>query len=129
MFAFQGREFSPPLSSAHRLFQCSHRQEGDRRRCNSRGIPPQPPATRIISQWAVSLEWRHAVTLHILVGKICISFFLFYYEGMLSLVVLWLCAIKLPRLNLLRTNPVCTLLAGHQSGSQWNHSQSYRTNP
>ena len=31
------------------------------------------------------------MTLHNLVGKICISFFLFYCEGMLSLVVLWLC--------------------------------------
>ena len=38
-----------------------------------------------------SLEWRQAVMLHILVGEICISFFLFYCEGMLSLVVLWLC--------------------------------------
>ena len=50
-----------------------------------------PPPTRAIGQWARSLEWRHAVTLHILVGKICITFFLFYCEGMLSLVVLWLC--------------------------------------
>ena len=72
----------------------------DRRRCNSRKIPPQPPATRAISQWECSLEWRHAVTLNILVGKICISFFLFYCEGMLSLVVLWLCGwIELPRYN------------------------------
>ena len=63
----------------------------DRIRCNSRGILPQPLATRAISQWASNLEWRHAVTLHILVGKICISFFLFYWEGMPSLVVLWLC--------------------------------------
>ena len=91
MFAFQWREFSPPLSSAHRLLQCYHKQKRDRRRCNSQGIPPQPLFTRAISQWARSLEWRHAVTLHILVGKICISFFLFYCEGMLSLVVLWLC--------------------------------------
>ena len=52
--------------------------------------PPTPPPspTRANSQWARSLEWRHAVTLHILVGKISISFFLFYYECMLSLVVL-----------------------------------------
>ena len=93
MFAFQWREFSPPLSSFHRLLHCYHRQKRDRRRCNnSRGIPPQQPATRAISQWARNLEWRHAVTLHILVGKICISVFLFYCEGMLSLVVLWLCA-------------------------------------
>ena len=91
MFAVQWREFSPPLSSARRLLQCYHRKKSDRRRCNSRGIPPQPPAPRAISQWASSLEWRHAVTLHILVGKICINFFLFYCEGMLSLVVLWLC--------------------------------------
>ena len=68
----------------------------DRRRCNSWEIPPQPPATRAISQWARSLEWRHAVTLHIPVGKICISFFLFYCEDMLSLVVLWLCGINPP---------------------------------
>ena len=89
MFAFQWREFSPPLSSAHRLLQCYHRQKRDRRRCNSRVIPPQPLASRVITQWASSLEWRHAVTLHILVGKICITFFLFYWEGMLPLVVLW----------------------------------------
>ena len=88
MFAFQWREFSPPFSSAHRLLQCYHLQKRDRRRCNSRRTPPQPPASRVISQWASSLEWRHAVTLHILVGKICISFFLFYCEGVLSLVVL-----------------------------------------
>ena len=55
-------------------------------------FPLNPSATRAISQWASILEWRHAVTLHILVGKICISFFLFYCEGMLFLVVLWLCA-------------------------------------
>ena len=92
MFAFQWREyFPPPLSFAHRLLQCYHRQKRDRRSCNSRGIPPQPSATRAISQWARSLEWRHGVTLPNLVGKICISFFLFYCEGMLSLVVLWLC--------------------------------------
>ena len=44
MFAFQWREFSLPLSSAHRLLQCYHRQKRDRTRCNSRGtalIPPQ----------------------------------------------------------------------------------------
>ena len=63
----------------------------DRRRCNSPRIPPQLPATRAISQWARSLEWSHAVTLHILVGKICISFLIFYCKGMVSLVVLWLC--------------------------------------
>ena len=91
MFAFDWREFSSPLSSAHRFLQCYHRQKRDRRRCNSRRIPPQPPASMVISQWARSLEWRHVVTLHNLVGKICITFFLFYCEGMLSLVVLWLC--------------------------------------
>ena len=92
MFAFRWREFSPPLSSAHRLLQCYHKQKRDRRRCNSRGIPPQPPATKAISQWARSLEWRHAVTLHILVRKICITFFLFYCEGMLplfSIMTMW----------------------------------------
>ena len=93
LFALQWREFSPALSCAHRLLQCYHRQKRDRRRCNYRRIPPQPPATKFICQWASSLEWewRHAVTLHILVGKICFSFFLFCCEGMLSLVVLWLC--------------------------------------
>ena len=78
-----------------------HRQKRDRRPCNSRGtqdtyfsLSPPPPPTRAIGQWTRSLEWRHAVTLHILVGKICITFFLFYCEDMLSLValwVLWLC--------------------------------------
>ena len=91
MFSFHWREFFPPLSSAQRLLQCYHRQKRDRRRCNSQGIPPQSPATRVISQWASSLEWRLVVTLHIPLGKICISFFLFYCEGMLSIVVLWLC--------------------------------------
>ena len=92
MFAFQWREFSPTLSSAHRLLHSYHRQKRDRRRYNNPGeFPHQPPATRAISQWARSLEWLHTVTLHFLVGKICISFFLFYCEGMLSLVVLWLC--------------------------------------
>ena len=43
MFAFQWREFSPPLNSAHRLLQSYHRQKRDRRRCNSRGIPLSPP--------------------------------------------------------------------------------------
>ena len=56
----------------------------DKRHCNSRvtqntyfslSTPPPPAPT----------------TLHILVGKICISYFLFYCEGMLFLVVLWLC--------------------------------------
>ena len=54
-------------------------------------FPLRPPTTRAISQWACSLDWRQAVTQHILVEKICISFFLFYCEGVLSLVVLWLC--------------------------------------
>ena len=58
IFASQWREFSQLLSSAHRLLQCYHRQKRDRRRCISRGIPPQPPATRVICQWASSLEWR-----------------------------------------------------------------------
>ena len=50
MFAFQWKEFSPPLSSAHRL---SYRQKRDTKSCNSRGTqntyfslatnPPPPP--------------------------------------------------------------------------------------
>ena len=31
----------PSLSSTHRLLQWYNRQKRDRRRCNSRGIPPQ----------------------------------------------------------------------------------------
>ena len=95
MFAFQWKEFSSPLSSAHRLLQCYHRPKRYRRRCNSRGIPNQPPATRAISQWARILEWRHAVSVaHSGRNFFFISFFLFYCEGMLSLVVLWLCVKK-----------------------------------
>ena len=99
MFAFQWREFSPPLSSAHRLLTW---QKRDRRRCNSRETQntyfflTPPLLTRATTQWARSLEWRQAVTLQILVGKICINFFLFYCEGMLSLVVLWLCELRWP---------------------------------
>ena len=55
MFAFQWRGFPPPLSFAHRLLQCYHRQKRGRRRCNSRGLPLQPSATWAISQWAL---WR-----------------------------------------------------------------------
>ena len=90
MFAFQWREFSPPSSSAHRLFKCYHSQW----EIGDAAIPGELPLSprHYSSQSTRSLEWRHAVTLHILVRKICISFFLFYCEGMLSLVVLWLCA-------------------------------------
>ena len=100
MFTFHWREFSLWLSSAHSSSSATtppelHRQKIDRRRCNSRWIPPQPPPLGALTKGgAVSSDvtlWRHAVTLHILVGKICISFFLFYCEGRLSLVVLWLC--------------------------------------
>ena len=91
MFACQWREFSPPLSSAHRLLQCYHSQWEIGDAAILENSPSAPRHYRAISQWARSLEWRHAVTLHILVGKVYISFFLFFYEGMLSLVVLWLC--------------------------------------
>ena len=94
MFAFQWREFSPPLSFAHRLLQCYHRQKRDRRRCNSRWIPPQPPATRAISQWVRSLEWRHAVTLQNLVGKILHQFLpilLWRHALSSSIMTLWWC--------------------------------------
>ena len=74
MFTFQWRESSPPLNSAHR-------QKRDRRRCNSRGIPPQPPTTRVINQWPRSPVWRHAVKLHTAVGKNCITFFTFFCEA------------------------------------------------
>ena len=92
MFAFQWREFSPPLSSAHRLLQCYHSQWeiGDvaiLREFPLSPSPPPPPLGPLANEGAVSCD----VTLHILVGKICISFFLFKCEAMLSLVVLWLC--------------------------------------
>ena len=86
------RRYAPPTDS-------SYRQKRDKRRCNSRRTqniyfslspPPQKKKTRTISQWARSLEWHHVLTLHIMVEKICITFFLFYCEGMLSLAVLWL---------------------------------------
>ena len=96
MFAFQWREFSPPLSSAHRLLQCYHSQWEIGDAAIPGEFPLSPRHYWAISQWASSLEWRHAVTLHLLVGKICISFFLFYCEGMLSLVVLWHCDTRLP---------------------------------
>ena len=95
MFAFQWREFSPLLSSAHRLLQCYHSQWEIGDVAIPGEFPLSPRHYRAISQWASILEWRHAVTLHILVGKICIIFSLFYCEGMLSLVVLWLCEVEL----------------------------------
>ena len=91
MLAFQWREFSPPLSSAHSLLQCYHSQWEIGDAAIPGEFPLSPRHYRPISQWASSLEWCHAVTKHIMVGKICISFFLFYCEGMLSLEVLWLC--------------------------------------
>ena len=54
-------------------------------------LPQTPnPSTRAINQWARSLEWHHAVTLHILVGKICITFFPFSCEACSLYLVLWL---------------------------------------
>ena len=103
MFACQWREFSPPLSSAHRLLKCYHSQWEIGDVAISGNSPSALRHNRAISQWAISLEWRHAVTLYILVGKICISFSLFYCEGMLSLVVLWLCGHQ--RDNFLKYNP------------------------
>ena len=134
MFAFQGREFSLPLSSAHRLLQCYHSQW----EIGDAGIPgefpPQPPATRAISQWGRRIKWCHAVTLHILVGKICISIFLFYCEGMLSLVVLWLCGTDCFQLlsvcgvsGLTASQPACQLLA--KLLSVCGHPEASRTTP
>ena len=87
MFSFQWREFSPPLSSAHRLFLPIDKRKivdaaipGERRIHASPSAPP-PPQTRAISQWAGSLEWRHALTLHTAVGKNCITFFPFSCEA------------------------------------------------
>ena len=81
MFAFQWREFSPPLSSAHRLLQCYHSQW----EIGDAANPPQPPTTigplaneRAVSsdvilwrctfwsgnlhQFLVILLWRHALS-------------------------------------------------------------------
>ena len=93
MFTFQWKEFSPPLNSAHRLLQCYHSQWEIGDAAIPGEIPLSPRHYRAISQWESSLNWRHAVTLYILVGKICISFFLFYCEGMLSLhsIIMTLC--------------------------------------
>ena len=74
MFAFQWREFSPHLSSAHRLLQCYHSQWEIGDSAIPREFPLSPHHYRAISQWESSLEWRHAATLHITVEKICISF-------------------------------------------------------
>ena len=63
----------------------------DRRRCNSLEMPSLPPPNRAISQWTCSLEWRHAMTLQILVGNICITFFPFSCEACSLYLVLWLC--------------------------------------
>ena len=61
------------------------------RRIHTSQRPPPPPSTRAITQWARSLEWRHVVTLRILVGKICITFFPFSCEACSLYLVLWLC--------------------------------------
>ena len=63
---------------------------GERRIHTSLSAPPPPP-TRAISQWARSLEWRHAVTLHTAVGKNCFTFFPFSCEACSLYLVLWLC--------------------------------------
>ena len=50
---------------------------------------PQPlPLTRAISQWARSLEWRHDVMLHILVGKFFHHFLPVLLRGMLPLFII-----------------------------------------
>ena len=62
------------------------------RRIHTSHWAPLPP-TRAISQWARSLEWRHAVTLHTAVGKNCITFYPFSCEALLplfSIMTLWL---------------------------------------
>ena len=102
--------------------------------CNSRvtqntyfSLSTSPPPTRAISQWARSLEWRHAVTLHILVGKNCISYFLFYCEGMLFLVVLWHCVpdIVLNSENLNYVNVVRHLGVEVDKRLRFNDNMSY----
>ena len=79
----------------------------ERRIQTSPSDPPPPPPNRAISQWARGLEWRHAGTLHILVGKICITFFPFSCEACSLYLVLWLCESDVHQvINQHRNNPV-----------------------
>ena len=102
MFAFQWREFSPPFKLRPQTPPIDKREI-----CNSKGTvqflgnaeyillrqtSPRLP-TRAISQWARSLEWRHAVTLHTAGGKNCIIFFPFSCEASSLYLVLWLCSL------------------------------------
>ena len=96
MFAFQWREFSPPLSSAHRLLPLTkERYETLQFPGNAEHIlPPQPPPPPQLGPFANERAVSSDVTLWRCTfwsWKICISFFLFYCEVMLALVVLWLC--------------------------------------
>ena len=94
MFAFQWREFSPSLSSAHRLLQYYHSQW----EIGDAAIPGEfplslPPLGPLANERSVSSDvtlWRCTFWS----GKFCISFLLFYCEGMLSPVVLWLCGCR-----------------------------------
>ena len=62
------------------------------RRIHTSLSAPTLPSTRAIGQWARSLEWCHAVTLHTAVGKNCITFFPFSCEACSLYLVLWLWA-------------------------------------
>ena len=101
MFAFQWREFciwEEFVGSAYKLLPLTkERQETPQfpGTQNTYFTLSAPLPTRAISQWARSLEWRHAVTLHILVGKICITFFSFSSEASSLYLVFWLCACSL----------------------------------
>ena len=89
-FGFQWREFSPPLSSAHSLLRFYHSQW----EIGDAAIPgefsPQPPTTigPLANNRAVSSDvtlWRCTFWSGKKKKKICISFFLFYCEGLVSL--------------------------------------------
>ena len=87
-----------PVNGFSPLLSFDHRQKRDRRRCNYQRTQneyfslthPPPPTTRAICQWARSLDWRHTMMLHILVRKICFSFFPFSCEACSLYLVIWL---------------------------------------
>ena len=93
MFAFQWREFSPPLSSAHRLLQCYHSQWEIGDAAIPGEFPPQPTATigslaneRAVSSDDCDVPHSGRENLHQFLS-------ILLWRHALSLVVLWLCAL------------------------------------
>ena len=92
MFAFQWREFFPPLSSAHRLLQCYHSQWEIGDAAIPGEIPLSPsPLGSLTNERAVSSDvtlWRCTFWS----GKFAsVSPYSIVEACSLSLVVLWLC--------------------------------------